>query len=407
MCNLNGHIKRTLPGMVLLLFLLAVALSLPVPVLLAQNNSPEEANIEATGVASYYDSDPARSREEGLEAAMRDAVEQASGVFISSESEMRNFELVSDEVLTRSKGFIKSYEVTKEGRDGPMYNVTIKAVVVKKAFIKDVGDSLATLYQRVGMPRVMLVIEEIETPPVGAEGFGTPAQTSAALNVIEKEVRKILLQQDFTFVDARALTRGSMVEKANKGTDTSRNSILDEARTTKAEIIMLGRGKISEFSKLNKFNVVNANVGLDVIRTDNGQVMASDIANGKGLHINKDTAAVTALQKAAQDLTPKIMSQVSYLWIKEKSQGSRIEMVVKNASFGGVLKLRKALSNEVKGVQKVNQKSFSQGTALLEIISKDNSQRLAESLFTQEFDGFFLEIEDVSSTTMVVTMKNK
>jgi hypothetical protein len=363
----------------------------------------EMVAIEATGVASYYANDAARSRDEAIEAAQRQAVEQASGVIIQSETQMRNFDLVSDEVLSQSKGFIRSYDVVKEAQDGPFYNVTIRANVAKKAFIQNFENALESLYQRVGKPRVMLVVQEFEKSQAPtAEGAPAPPP-DPALNVLEKEIRKILLKQGFTFIDARSLPK-TRKAKADAGADAERGSLLEAARTSNAEIVMLGRGRVGAKSMLQKFNVVEASVGLDVIRADNGQVMASDVATGKGLHINEDTAAITALQKAADEITPKIMEQVTYQWIKEENEGQRIEMVVHNVTFGDVMNLRRALSNTVKGVRKVRQKSFGDGTAMLELESKDAPDRLAESLFETEFDGFKLQIEDVSATTLTVKL---
>jgi hypothetical protein len=236
-----------------------------------------------------------------------------------------------------------------------------------------------------------------------AEGL-LAGQGESPLSVVEKELRKILLRRGFTFVDIRALTKGSAVETARKGTDTSRAALLDNARTSKAELVMIGHGRISSQGKLQQFHVVEASVGLDVIRTDNGQVLASDVALGKGLHINSDTAAVVALQKAAEDIAPKIIEQVTYLWLAETNTGQRIEMVVRNASFGDVVVLRRALGNTVKGVRSVRQKSYSDGVALLELESRDAPDRLAESLHDASFDGFRLTIEDVSSNTLTVNM---
>ncbi len=360
----------------------------------------ETVTIDAKGVASFYANDPARSRDEAIEAAQRAAVEQASGVIISTESQMRNFDLVSDEVLSQSKGFIRSYDIIQQGQDGPFFNVTIRAVVVKKAFIQNFENALENLYKRVGKPRIMLVVQEIEN----TSGDGNAADKSdSALNVVEKEIRKILLKQGFTFIDARTLNKGSLLNKARSG-DANREGLLNAARVSKAELVMLGRGRIGAKSMLQKFNIVEATVGLDVIRTDNGEVMASDVATGKGLHINEDTAAVTALQKAADEITPKIMEQVTYQWLKEKNEGQRIEMVVKGGSFGDVLNLRRALGNTVKGVRKVRQKSYNDGVALLELESKDAPDRLAESLYETEFDGFKLTIEDVTASTLTVKL---
>ena len=118
--------------------------------------------VTANGVSSFRPDDAARSREEAIEAARRDAVEQVSGVFIQSESEMKNFDLVKDEVESRSEGYIRTTKVVTEGVANNLYNVTIEAVVVKAAFIKQMQDSLEDLYRRVGRPRVMVLVKEIK-----------------------------------------------------------------------------------------------------------------------------------------------------------------------------------------------------------------------------------------------------
>ncbi|MDH4246777.1 MAG: hypothetical protein OEW39_03070 [Deltaproteobacteria bacterium] len=374
----------------------------------------EAVVVEATGMGAFRIDDPQRSRDEAMEAAQREAVEKASGVIISSESMMKNFELVSDEVLSRSKGFIRKYDVLKEGSDGQIFTIVIRAEVVKQAFLSNINESLEELYQRVGKPRVMLTVEEMDIGTLreaqttaGAAGAGIQPEAMPSLQVVEKEIRKILLKQGFTFIDARAVKKGSIVESAEKGRDTSRVGLLDQARTSKAELLMIGRGQIGGRAMLNKFHVVDVSVGLDVVRTDNGQVMASEVVSSKGLNINQDAAAVAGLQKASQEITPKIMEQVTYLWLSERQQGSRVELVVKNISFKDLAALRKKLGTEVKGGKKVTQRSFSEGTALLEVVSRDRPERLAESLDALEVNGTVLSVEDVSANGVVLAGHKK
>ena len=76
---------------------------------LERKAGPEVVQVRGEGLAAY--TDRARSRGAAIEAAQRDAVEKAVGVMIESESTMQNFNLVKDEVLSRSKGFIKTYKI--------------------------------------------------------------------------------------------------------------------------------------------------------------------------------------------------------------------------------------------------------------------------------------------------------
>ena len=186
--------------------LLAALVAFPAYAQQTGEGGREVVLIQATGYGAHYPNDLARSREEALEAAFRDAVEQASGVFISTATATRNFELVRDEVLTRSEGFGRRYEVVREGLGGEVYTIVIDAEVEKAAFIDDMNAALRLLYSRVGKPRVMVVVKENNA--FGAGG------TLDRLSVAEKEIRKILLQQGFQFIDARTLGGPSILDAA-------------------------------------------------------------------------------------------------------------------------------------------------------------------------------------------------
>ena len=367
----------------------------------AQGEARDVVKVKGTGTGSFYPGDAARSRNEALEAAFRDAVEQASGVFIASETEMNNYDLVKDEVLTRSQGFVRKYTILGEGREQDLYKVVIDAEVERAAFIKDVDGSLELLYQRVGKPRVLVVVKESNNP----SGSADTNQALNQLGVTEKELRQILLKQGFTFVDARTIGGGSILQAAVSGETIVRDKVLDLARTAEAEIVMLGMATTQSKGKIRSFSSVQANLSLDVVRVDNGQVMASASTSAPGVHTDELTAGTVALKKAAEDITPNLMRQVSYLWVKDRNEGSRVEIVVRNISFGNLLAFRQALGTRVKGVKQVNQRSFSDGVALLEVQSKDPIERLAESLYNTKFEKFTVDIENVQSNRMTVSVK--
>jgi hypothetical protein len=388
---------------------LAIALLMPLAAGAQQAAAPAAAapapnlvKVQAKGEGSYYDGDLARSKSEALEAAFRDAVEQASGVFITSESETREFDLVKDEVLTHSQGFVKKYAVVREGRDAELYRIVIDAEVEKAAFVKDMDAALELLYQRVGKPRVMAFIREVNNPLNDASGIGTDA-----LGVTEKEIRQILLKQGFKFIDARTAGGQNIVAQVVGGAQLQRNQAVDLARQADAEILILGNAQVQYKGKIQSFHSVQSNLSLDVVRVDNGQVMASESVTAPGIHVDAVTAGINGLKKAANDITPKMMEQVSYLWVKERNEGGRYEIVVKNISYGDLLAFRRALGNQVRGVKQVTQRSYTDGVALIEVQSKDRLESLAEALYNTKFDKFKVDIEDVKSNRMIVSVRSR
>jgi hypothetical protein len=71
-----------------------------------------------------------KTLEEAKQAALRSAIEQAFGAFISSKTEMFNDQVVADQMASVSSGNIKSYEMLNESQlpDGS-WGVTVKTIV--------------------------------------------------------------------------------------------------------------------------------------------------------------------------------------------------------------------------------------------------------------------------------------
>lgn len=98
---------------VLLIFMLGATLSL--------NAQSKEAKLTVFGDGP--------NKEEAIKVALRSAIEQAFGVFVSSNTKVINDDLVKDEIATVASGNIKHFDVISEDyRDGKCF-VSVSAIV--------------------------------------------------------------------------------------------------------------------------------------------------------------------------------------------------------------------------------------------------------------------------------------
>lgn len=74
--------------------------------------------------------------EKALENALQNAVEQAAGAYVSSITEIENDEIVKDEVLSLSHGFIKEHRKLSESQFDNEYKVVVAAIIVEKQMIE-------------------------------------------------------------------------------------------------------------------------------------------------------------------------------------------------------------------------------------------------------------------------------
>ena len=69
------------------------------------------------------------TKDEAIKVALRSAIEQAYGTFVSSNTEILNDELVKDEIVTLSSGNVKEYELLSESNVNDKCDVELKATV--------------------------------------------------------------------------------------------------------------------------------------------------------------------------------------------------------------------------------------------------------------------------------------
>lgn len=85
--------------------------------------SPEAKEVIVTGVGT----DP----EKAMQNAFSQAIEQTVGLLVDAETVVKNDQLIRDEVLTYSRGYMEKYEVVKRWQEDGLHHATIRAVVAR------------------------------------------------------------------------------------------------------------------------------------------------------------------------------------------------------------------------------------------------------------------------------------
>jgi hypothetical protein len=67
----------------------------------------ESKTVTAEGVAAIQGNAQDIARDAAIEDAQKRAVEQAIGILIDSQTQVENYQLISDNILSQTKGYIK------------------------------------------------------------------------------------------------------------------------------------------------------------------------------------------------------------------------------------------------------------------------------------------------------------
>ncbi len=125
-----------------------VLLFLPLISQLAQ----ETKTVTAEGVAAVQQGALDIARDAAIEDAQKRAVEQAIGIMIDSQTQVENYQVISDKILSQIKGYITRYNVAGENQDSGLLRVRITADVSSGKLSDDLS-AIGVLMGQMHKPR--------------------------------------------------------------------------------------------------------------------------------------------------------------------------------------------------------------------------------------------------------------
>ncbi len=115
--------------------------------------------VTATGLSFFEPGRELIAREKALDEAKRSAVEKAMGTTIESRTAVEDFQVVKDQIMSRSAGYIKDIKILEENKtDLGTYEVKIQAEVEIPDLVDDL-DRFKKILKWQKNPRISVVIE--------------------------------------------------------------------------------------------------------------------------------------------------------------------------------------------------------------------------------------------------------
>ncbi len=327
-----------------------------------------DITVEVDGLGS--------NKNDALLQAKRAAVEKGIGTVITSETEIKNYMLQKDVILTKTVGSVKKVDILSESptSDG-LYEVKIKAIV-SVASIKNDLAALKILLESMDKPRVMVLIRETR------EG-----QTSPEFKTAETEIIDFLTGKEFNMVDPAQVAALSgkddaTIQKATEG-DAAAAAKLGAANG--AEVIIVGKavGSVAAPNPmLAGMQSGQADVNVKVVTCGTGQIITAKNGRAAHPHISKEQAIAMAIEKAAQKIMDQqIFEKVISAWQDMVNNGTTVNLSITGVSDFKVLKaVKDKITSLNTNVVKVVQRSFAKPNLSLEVLYKGTVESLCESL---------------------------
>lgn len=319
------------------------------------------------------------SKDAATNDALQAAIQQAAGVYILSEQEAQNYEMVKNEMFTQTKGYIEKYEqIGSASSDGGVTTVKVRAWVSTKP----VYDAL--LAKKVlSRQRVMVVVPEVHLKLVVPDPAG------------ETEIIKRLVDRNFLVVDQKLSDQIANDEKLRAQLQGDADKILSlVANKSNAEILIYGEA-FSEGAQRVQTNAgtkwtCGARIEVRAVFTDTGEIIYADSAQATSTDATEALAGKRALKATAEllcngrDGQPGFVDAVSN---KLMDTTRYVQCVIWNLKSQDDLKdVEEALRDSI-GNRPLHRFSYAAGTARINLVTTKTAQDLTGIIAKQQMKG--------------------
>lgn len=383
------------------------------------------------------------AHKKALSDAFRNAVEKGLGVWIKSETNVKDFQVKKDEILTKAEGYVIEHEILKEKDENGIYTVTIRAKVAVDKIGSDIKQLIGRLKVQMGNPSIAFVLTTWENKGIKStinlnqnnetsldikasdgvkkvNSYDSPDQTyleatSTDPNMLvqtKSNVKKELSVQkidetvlkkypDMTIIDSfqeEFIEKGFDLKSADKAREIAgseslaqtsinindRNEIRKIAEKEGSNFVARGEVQIidSKLSENTAGYVVTAQIGVEIIDVNSGDIVASYTNTTNARSSSEKNARTQSIKKLAILAAKKLSSQTIDKWQERSLSGKKYTIELRNMQS-----IRQQKLPFIKALQAVaqitSQTSPKEDTLLIDVLYKGDKNSLGEALLEQ------------------------
>lgn len=297
------------------------------------------------------------SYQSALDDALRSGVEKAVGVLLDSQTLVKNYQTVSDEIYLQAQGFVKDHTVLQEEKDNGLFRLTVRVVIDTEP-----DSALLTKLQRLGLiinrlenPRIAVIIPEYHLTHFAPDPAG---ETAVILKLQQAGFKRIIDPAQLSNIRNKNAVQAILAG--------DKKMLANLCRKYDVDFIITGEA-FSEYAG----NILNsgvhscrARVEAKLIKADTGQIIAANGFQSSGVDIAEVMAGKNALTKAGELMGDYLVSE-----LLKHAGDSQKELVVVVKGLSSYEKLN-AVVNELKqirGIKSIYIRDYGNGIASLDV----------------------------------------
>ena len=354
--------------------------------------------VEVKGLAHIENNNLADAKERALNRGLRRAVEQVVGTYIDAETKVKNGQLITDEIIKDSRGYVKDYQILQEQTIDRNYQVQLRVEVGTEDLMNDL-EALKMNIKRSGNPRVMILVSQVKEGHyvnLSPQVVGNKLMAEfidAGYHVLDKEQIKKAINNE----QRQAIIGGDYDLASKLGTKLQVDLIvIGDARASHVDLSDVYDGN------LNDFESYSSNINAKIVNTNTAEVITTANADANGAGANKESAARKALTKAAGMLGRELVGDLSNKLIQAEKT---INIKVNNLHSIGQLKELETTLGNLREISRVYLRNYSNELGTFDVDLKQGVRTLDIAVQLEDRVDFDFEIKNLSPAKLVLEIK--
>ena len=330
--------------------------------------------VTAKGLSFFEPGRELIAREKALDEAKRMAVEKAMGTTIESRTAVENYQVIKDQILSRSAGYLKDLKILEEKKtELGTYEVNIEADVEIPALVDDL-DRFKKILQWQKNPRISVVVE-----PGLKNDYLSAAQKTA--NQLGERLKQ----------DGFSVFKSSKESKDKMGLLVGLSLELSSQRTT--------------FQGL-ELTLNEISLSTNIYRPGDEEILATASAVKALPGENKLEALDKGARFCVDDIWNTLRKELARLWEREMYSQRDIYLVVKKiASHAEAQELASIFKSDVSGIVDANLIGFRKNTAEYNLKYRGWPEQLLNEIQMSYFKKKYFDpvLETIQGNQIIIT----
>ncbi len=312
----------------------------------------------------------ANAMEQAKQDALRRAVEQACGVFISGQTQIKNYTAVYDKAMAQAQGYVAEFKITASRVENGISYCTVNALVSLKSFEEEWARLLHTLESE-DNPRCIVVIIEDNN----VDDANPPSAGGVAQSIIENSFMKKGIQlMDNT---GSSDIRNRDIQVAAQGNDIKKLAAM--YGSFKSDVIITGKAeaRASGTSELAGRTIYkwSATISIRAYHTDSAQMLMANSYTATATSVNPNAGGNDALKKCADEYSGAILREMAEAWRKRQQVRRTVQVTLENCTRADYMAFEEAI-RAMDGVQGIRMRELVKEVCQTEIEWSYDNERL-------------------------------